>query len=418
MSNHAAAFYSTDPDSMDAGRDAGEHLVAEFAGRPLKVILVYATMNHDQGQVLSALRSVVGPDVAIVGCSSQGVVVDRQLTEEGFALGVMGLGSREMRCATAIAYDFEVDTRTKGQSLARELKSQLGAEPGAVVIFYDPLCGADVEALLGGMRLELACPLIGGSASQPWGKLVKTFQYCNDEIHSRSVVALALRGGFTTEVGICHGTAPTGVGVTVTKAAGHEILELDGKRAVDVWREATGCGIEDLAKLSDMAAWALGVEHTFEVPGPSGPETRVGHAIRCAFGFNPETGSMMLQAPIQEGTRVMFHHRTVERVLEGTTAMAEDLSKRIAGRVPWAVLGFECGARTYPFLGPANTIEEHTRLRATVAPGSPWLGMMAWGEIGPVGGVPAFHNYTYPLLVLLPAGDAARAQAGAVKRIP
>ena len=40
-------------------------------------------------------------------------------------------------------------------------------------------------------------------------------------------------------------------------------------------------------------------------------------------------------------------------------------------------------------------------LRSAVAPHSPWLGMMAWGEIGPCAGRPAFHNYTYPLLLLL-----------------
>jgi hypothetical protein len=26
--------------------------------------------------------------------------------------------------------------------------------------------------------------------------------------------------------------------------------------------------------------------------------------------------------------------------------------------------------------------------------------MMAWGEIAPLGGEPAFHNYTFPVLVL------------------
>jgi len=96
----------------------------------------------------------------------------------------------------------------------------------------------------------------------------------------------------------------------------------------------------------------------------------------------------------------MFHHRTVEEVLQGTTKMAGDLQRRLHGRSPWAVLGFECAARTYPFLGPVNTRAEHKALRAAIAPKAPWLGMMAWGEIGPCLGQTAFHNYTYPLVVL------------------
>jgi hypothetical protein len=80
--------------------------------------------------------------------------------------------------------------------------------------------------------------------------------------------------------------------------------------------------------------------------------------------------------------------------------MARDLAARLVGRRPWAVLGFECAARTFPFLGQTNTHQEHEHLRAAVAPETPWLGMMAWGEIGPCAGRPAFHNYSYPLLVL------------------
>ena len=83
------------------------------------------------------------------------------------------------------------------------------------------------------------------------------------------------------------------------------------------------------------------------------------------------------------------------------TTIARELSTRLSGRKPWAVLGFECAARTYPFLGEANTNKEHQELRAAIAPESPWLGMMAWGEIGPCAGRPAFHNYTYPLLLLV-----------------
>ena len=96
----------------------------------------------------------------------------------------------------------------------------------------------------------------------------------------------------------------------------------------------------------------------------------------------------------------MFHHRTVEQVLEGTTVMGTNLAKRLDGKTTWAVLGFECAARTFPFLGEENTREEHLSLRAAVAPQAPWLGMMAWGEVAPLGGQSAFHNYTYPLIVL------------------
>jgi hypothetical protein len=79
--------------------------------------------------------------------------------------------------------------------------------------------------------------------------------------------------------------------------------------------------------------------------------------------------------------------------------MARDLRARLGDRTIRAVLGFECGARTKPFLGMENTLRENLSLQATLG-GATWLGMLAWGEVFPTAGKPAFHNYAYPLLVL------------------
>jgi hypothetical protein len=350
-------------------------------------------MNHDHPALLEGLRTALGKDTLLLGCTGQGVVSNEQLTEDGLALAVMGLGGSELRCAAALEREIQEGPKEKGRRLAQSLKRDLKEEPRVVVLNYDPLCGADVEAMLEGMQLELDCPIVGGAAGQPWGVPQQTFQFWDREVFSHGVVALALSGPFDLEIGICHGTMPVGVGNKVTRAAGNQVIEIDGRPAAEVWREATGCRSEELAHQSHFAAWALGVE----VNGLGGQHELL---IRGAFGFDLETGAMILQAPVAEGTQVMLHHRTIEKVLDGTEQMAQRLSARLSQRRPWAVLGFECAARTFPFLGEANTQKEHVGLRAAVAPEAPWLGMMAWGEIGPCAGRPSFHNYTYPLLVL------------------
>ena len=392
MNKMACSVLSLEPDSLEAGRNVGEALVAGFGAQAPKVAIVYATMNHDQDEVLEGFRGVVGEDTLLLGCSVQGVVSNGELTEDGLAIAAMGFGGSDLLCAAAVEHQIQDDTKQKGRRLAQSLKRDLQCEPKIVVLIYDPLCGIDVEAMLEGLRSEVDCPLVGGAAGQPWGPPKLTFQYWDREVFSHGVVALALAGPFSFEVGICHGTAPTGISSIVTKAAGNQIMEIDGRPAADVWRETTGCQLDDLVTQSHFAAWAVGVE----VKGAGGHVERL---IRGAFGFNLETGAMMLQAAVPEGTRVMLHHRTVENVLSGTEAMSSDLAARIGERRPWAVLGFECAARTFPFLGPTNTMKEHEQLRAAVAPEAPWLGMMAWGEIGPCAGRPAFHNYTYPVVV-------------------
>jgi hypothetical protein len=393
MDRIASSIFSDEPDSLDAGRAVARELVSQFEPGGLKAVLAYATMNHEQQAVLEGLREGLGKDTLLLGCSVQGVVSNDELTEDGFALGVMGFGGADIDCAIAIERTVQEAPRDKGRRLAQALKKDLKSHPKAVILHYDPLCGIDVESLLEGFRLELDCPIIGGAAGQPWGPPRETFQYYDREVLSHSALALAITGNFEVEMGICHGTAPVGIASVITKAAGQRILEIDGRPAVDVWRQTTGCSTEDLVHQGHLAAWAVGVE----LVGASG---QVERAIRGAFGFEPDTGALILQAPVAEGTKVMLQHRTIDRVLNGTRTMAAEMATRLSGRTPRAVLGFECAARTFPFLGEENTRAEHQGLRADIAPHAPWLGMMAWGEIGPCAGRAAFHNYTYPLLVL------------------
>ena len=388
----AASAFSEELESEDAGRQAAEALLSDFGGARPKAAIVYATMNHDQSAILAGVRQALGDGTFVLGCSVQGVVSNDNLTEDGLALGLMGFGGEDVHCAVACEREIQEGSKEKGRKLAQSLKRDLAGEPKLIVLFYDPLSGLDVQAMLDGMRLEVDCPLIGGAAGQPWGPPRQTFQYWDREVMSHGVVALALSGAFACDIGICHGTAAMGITSVVTKAAGNQVVEIDGRAAAEVWRETTGCHVDDLVHQSHFAAWAVGVE----IEGADGRSER---AIRGAFGFDLATGAMLLQAAIPEGTKITLHHRTIEKVLDGTERMASELATRLKGRTPWAVLGFECAARTFPFLGEANTRKEHEQLRGVVAPRTPWLGMMAWGEIGPCAGRPAFHNYTYPLVV-------------------
>jgi hypothetical protein len=312
----------------------------------------------------------------------------------------MALGGSAVKTATALEREIAVGTREKGAGMAKRMLSDLGEAPKLVVLLYDPLCGADVHELLGGLREHLSCPIVGGGASQPWGPMVKTYQYFGKEVLSQGAVALALTGPFVAELGVCHGTSPTGVVMTLTRTEGNRLLEIDGRPALDVWREATGYSEGETIDQDHVAAWAIGVERS--VQSPAGREQSL-YMIRAAFGFDQNEKSVTVQAAIPSDTKIMFHHRTTSAVLEGTKAMAKDLAARLSDRKVWAVLGFECGARTSPFLGSKATVDENVALQGLVAPEAPWLGLLAWGEIAPVGHEPAFHNYTYPLVVLAAA---------------
>ena len=203
--------------------------------------------------------------------------------------------------------------------------------------------------------------------------------------------AVALGGNVDVEVAECRGCSPVGVEFEVTRAEGNVLYELDGRKASDVWEEICG-SISD--KTNQSSALAIGV------PIGAGATSR-DYQVRAAYFIDSDSGGVTLGPAIATGTRIMLHHRTVEDVVEGARQMGKELLTRVGNRSVRALLGFECGARTQPFLGAEGTLRENVELQALFGDAPAWLGMMPWGEVFPAGGPPAFHNYSYPLLAIV-----------------
>jgi hypothetical protein len=386
MSISARSLMTTSPSSLETGRKAAAYIADGFEGSP-ELVVAYLTVNHEQGSFLRGLSDVLGPNVKLVGCSAQGIAGAGQVREEGYAAGVMALGGSSVDFTHGAVQDIAVDSFEKGKTLGQTLKAGQRRPPTAVVLNWDPFSGVDIDVLLAGLFAEVECPIVGGASAHHfnYSALQPTCQYYNTEVLSRSAVAFAIWGEVNAEIDYCHGVSAAGVELTVTRAEGNMIYEFDGRSAVEMWSEICG---PDSANTSQSASLGIGV--------PFGD----GYLVRAAYGMDEATGSVGIGSSIASGTRVMLHHRTVEDVLEGTRRMGARLRTRLGQRPARAVFGFECGARTRPFLGDDVTLSEHLELQRAFPDCPAWLGMMPWGEVFPLGGKPTFHNYSYPMLVL------------------
>lgn len=390
MPVRATSYLTHTANSLATGRATAQRL-AESLGEPPALVVAYLTVNHDQAGFLRGVRQVLGPEIPVVGCSAQGVVGRGTVREEGYASGALAFGGGGIESAHGVVHDAVEDAEKSGRELGRQLRAGLGRPPKLAVVHYDALCGLDPERFLGGLSTELDCPILGGAAAHSFSyqALRETYQYFGEHVFTRAAVGYALAGDFEVDVGHCHGCSPAGVELIVTKARGNVLYELDGLRASDVWIEICG---ESTPVSSQSTALAIGV------PKPGAPPGE--YLVRAAYLIDTDAGSVALGPAIAEGTRIMLHHRTVEDVLDGTRAMGHRLLEQLAGKTPRAILGFECAARTRPFLGDEATLAENLELQRALGGDAPWLGMLPWGELVPVDGRPAFHNYAYSLVVL------------------
>lgn len=380
---------ATSANSLETGRAAATHLRASLGGRP-HLVITYLTVNHDQQSYLRGVREVLGAETPIIGCSGQGLIGVGRVREDGFAAGALGLGGDTIEVHHAMAEDIARDTAAKAKQLGRELCRGLGTTPRVVLLNYDALSGVNIELFLDELFDQVGCVIVGGAAAHAffYEELQRTYQYCDDRVVSGAAVACAFSGQFGIEVDACHGCSPVGVELTVTRAQGNVLLELDGRRAIDVWRDI--CGVE----FRESTALAVGI--------PAVGATNMSEfTVRAAYRVDEETGGVMLGTAAPVGKRIMLHHRSTDDVLNGARQMGQNLRNRLGGRDVRAVLGFECGSRTRPFLGDEATLQENLDLQRAVGEHAAWLGVMAWGEVFPVAGRPTFHNYSYPLLVFV-----------------
>lgn len=385
---------STVESAFDAGRTAATNALAAAGGTP-GCAIVYATVLYDHVRVLAGIRSVLG-GIPLVGCSTQGISRNGGVDEVERVVGVAVLSVPGLVARAGRADDLSADPYAAGRRLAE----QVGPEDGCpLLVWYDPLTGCNVEQLLAGLADGGRALVVGGGAGQPWGPMYRTYQYLGGEVTSDTVVGLHLGGTVDLIHDLTHGTDPLGLELEVTGSDGNVITEIDGVPALQVWTEQLG-GVFS-TNIDHAATWALGIQL------PEGERSAYeGPITRGVFGFQPERSGLVMQAPIPAGTRVQLCHRTPGAVRDRAVAMAHRLRERIAGERPLFVLSFECAARPRPFLGDEGAAEEVVTMQSILGAGIPWLGHYAWGEIAPVNGITRFHNYAFPLAVLVARAES------------
>src|SRR3954469_11719267 len=103
MGFRAVSVLSRDTNSASAGLALARTVRDGFGGERPAAVLVYATINHDHPALLGGLREGIGPGVAVVGCSAQGIMANDTVMEGGFVAGAMALGGGNLRACTALA---------------------------------------------------------------------------------------------------------------------------------------------------------------------------------------------------------------------------------------------------------------------------------------------------------------------------
>jgi hypothetical protein len=291
----------TEPAAAKEGMRALESI------EPALVLVFGALPYFEQPAVFDELRRRF-PRTAIAGCSTAGEIVGSQVHDGACSVTAVAFDRATVRVeSTRLAA--MADSFDAGRRLAEALPRQ-----GLRAVF---VLGTGVRingsALVRGLQSGLPPNVeISGGLAADSGAFKLTWTMGSQGSANDQIVAVGLYGdGLHLGYGAFAGWVPFGPARRVTRCVDNVLYELDGERALDIYKRYLG---EHAAGLP-----ASGLLFPFEMLG-EGLEKR--GIFRTILGIDEAEGSLTLAGDIEPDGYLKLMHSNTERLIEGAEVAA------------------------------------------------------------------------------------------------
>jgi small ligand-binding sensory domain FIST len=372
----AGVGISTEPDGPAAIEQAASAALAGAGGADLAILFATPAFPAGVEPLLAAAVDLLGTS-AVVGASAHGVLGAGIECENRASVSIMALTGIEAE--PFLISDVRGDESQIGAEIAARISGGPRPEDLAVVL-PDPRL--DAAALVRGLDSALRpAQVVGAGAADPFSNAPA--QWVGRRVESESVAGVVLRGG-GVRVGVTQACRPTTGLLTVTRAQGNWVLELDRRPALDVYREAAlGPLADDLQRAAAFVLAALPSDRDASLlPGS--------YRVRHVVGFAPDDRAFALPEAVDRGDLIALAIREPESARADLKLMLAGL----AGEPPAFGLYFDCCARGSAFFGVPGL--EAAYLDNAFSE-TPIAGMFGSHEVGPVGDprAPSLELLTY-----------------------
>jgi len=378
----AGTGYSTAANPHTAALEATAAALAQAGLRVADAALCFAASAHAAAWPL-IMRSVAAAAGTgqVAGCGTIGAIAGGREFESGPSIAVAVIGGGTITPTRLFVPQLRGRAREAALEIAAQVRPHLG--PNNLLCLFPDSYNLEPDAFLATLARELpGVTIVGGGASED-GSAGETFQFCGDVVSSNAVAGMLLAGDFEITLGTANACAPLGMAHRVTAVRDNVIMELDGRRAWDVFAEAAGPLAADLPR-------ALGFVF-LAVPLTAGADRieRGSFFVRNIVGASAEQGAIAVAHRAQVGDMVGFVLRDAERSRTELKAMLEEV---VARRAAPAALGlyFDCVSRGS---GLYNMADHDSAYIGQSLGQTPIAGFFTGFEIGPLGDRPSLLQY-------------------------
>ena len=318
------------------------------------------------------------PEANIVMASTAGEIDNDEVNDETIIANLLQFDSTEI-VAHMLPVDVASDSRELGQNLGQQFDT---TDLRHVLVISD---GSKVngDQLVAGLNASLPeGVLVTGGLAADAGRFTKTFVGLNGTPESGNVVVIGFYG---SRIKIGHGSMggwdEFGPVRRITKSEGNVLHELDGKPALEIYKDYLGDKAKDLPGAALLFPLNIYVEGDVTL-------------VRTILSIDDETGTMTFAGDIPEGNQARFMMANFDRLVEGAEKAAQFGLQSIDGESPDFVLMISCVGRKM-VLG--HRVEDEVEAVCDFFGEKPcYSGFYSNGEITPVNGKVecSLHNQT------------------------
>lgn len=351
MATKIGAAHSTQINSKSAAIEASTNALAKAGITKADFALIFCSGNHNPHDFLAGVQSVLG-DTPVLGGSSLGIITDDFIGYEGFEVGVTVFASENLSFHLFAQPDLNLDEKKAGEALGKQISDFGIKDSQALLVFYDSSKQSNppmlnfATSLFEGLEMHLPKNITCAGGGLLADMLLNTtYQFYKNEVRSQNAVAVLIAGKCEMRTIIMHGCKPASAYLTITKAEGPVILEIDNRPALTVIDELLGTnhGIE-------WKDFSLFVTLGINLGEKFGDFNEKNYANRMVLAVDENAKSLIMFEPdLKVGDEIQLMSRSVD--LDYIHTGIEDLKSGMNGSTPAFYFYINCAGRAKPYAG-------------------------------------------------------------------
>ncbi|AZG74119.1 FIST signal transduction protein [Shewanella livingstonensis] len=349
------------------------------------LLLAFGSPELMLSKQLNDELSIAFPNAQIVGCSTSGEIQDDCLYDNSICVTAIDFDHTQVQVVSHSINQFEHCTE-----LAKQLVGELSLDGLKHVLVISDGQLVNGSELVDGLQQYLPQGVMAtGGLAGDGERFSQTTVWHNKRIESGLIVLVGLYGErLSVGCGSLGGWRPFGPKREITKSTDNVLYELDGRPALDLYKEFLGefsSGLPASALLYPLALQQHGEQE---------------HVVRTILSIDERQKSMLFAGNMTEGATCQLMHSNYEDLLEGAQLAADNAGASFTETPVELAILISCVGRRLVF---GQRVEEELEIIKQGLPEQCVIsGFYSYGEISPVKSIGrcGLHNQTMAVTLL------------------